>query len=275
VQTRSESSSLWDLVPPFRRARGSHLYDLRGRRYLDLYLDASHAILGHRSEGLLAEVKAVLARGGMFEMPSIYPGRLARALARAYPAFSGVSVTRGPAEAAALAARYLKCRVDEVVVSDPAIGESGSVVLDRPFLPAAQRQGALDGAQVVLPILPCRTGGGPCGLLFRGPAPECEPAGWIAPAAAAAALKAFYDAVAFEPPAWWGEKGLLAGCRSWTQRGPYVAPLFVAERYEAVFRRFLDRGVLLPPGYPGPAVLPCEASKGELALLAQLFREEV
>ena len=35
-------------IPPIRRARGYRLYDHRGRRYLDLWQNGGHSLLGHR-----------------------------------------------------------------------------------------------------------------------------------------------------------------------------------------------------------------------------------
>ena len=267
------SDSLRDLVPAVRRARGFRLYDARGRRYLDLSLDNGLAVLGHRPLRLQQEVKAVISKTGFSPLPSAYPLRLARALTRAYPGYGGVRIAAGEAEAVALAARYLECGPAEVEIRDPALGETGRVVRDRPFLPAAQREQALQGAEVVIPAIPFRVGGSPCAILFRGQAPEAEQA-WIPPMAAAAALRALHDLARHTLPAWYSDD-LLAGCKAWVQRGIYVAPSFDPGRYAGAFARFLEQGVLLPPEYPGPAVLPGEASEGELALLKRLFGEDV
>ncbi len=141
------SDSVRDLVPPMRRARGYRLYDGRGRRYLDLSLDGGIAVLGHRPHRLQQEVKAVISRTGFSPMPSPYPLRLARALGRAYPGFAGIRIAAGEAEAVALAARYLECGPAEIEIRDPALGETGRVVRDRPFLPAADKEQALRGAE--------------------------------------------------------------------------------------------------------------------------------
>ncbi len=273
MKTRSDPSSLWDLVPPMGRARGYRLYDRHGRRYIDLFLNNATAVLGHRPYRLDQEVKAVASRGGLLEMPSVYPQRLAHALRRAYPAFEGIRVVRDLVEASALAARYLECDEGEVRIADPALGEDGRVVLDRPFLPERERRMALEAADVVIPVLPFRLGASPCAVLFRGPAPAAGP-GWLPPVTVAAALRAFHDLDRREKAAWYSDD-LLAGCRAWVQRGIYVAPRFAREQYGAVFERFLAARVLLPPAYPGPAVLPGEASPGELALLMRLFGGDV
>lgn len=61
----------------------------------------------------------------------------------------------------------------------------------------------------------------------------------------------------------------------WIRVGPYVwyrspDPL---SYYAPVFKSFLEEGVLLPPHPELPLILPREASKGEDALLARLFKE--
>ncbi len=273
MKTRSEGDALRDLVPPISRARGFRLYDRRGRRYLDLFLNHGSAVLGHRPFRVDNEVKAVISKGGLFAMPSAYTGRLARALGRAYPAFAGVLVAASDAEAARFAARYLKCEPSEIEIRDPALGQHGRVIRDRPGLPPAAREDAMREAEVVFPVLPFRLGEAPCPVLFRAGAPEGKPA-WIAPAVAAAALRAFHDLDRRAQPEWYRDD-LLQGCEGWVQRGIYVTPRFPADRYAGVFSRFLEAGVLLPPEYPGPAVLPGEASTGELALLMRLFGEKV
>ncbi len=273
MTTRSEGAVLRDLVPRMSRARGFRLYDRRGRRYMDLFLNHGCAVLGHRPYRVDNEIKSVISRGGLFVMPSVYPGRLARALGRGYPAFRGVLIAASDAEAAGFAARYLECEPAEVRIRDPALGEKGPVIRDRPFLPRVDREDAVKGAEVVFPALPFRLGEAPCPVIFRGPAPEADPA-WIAPAVAAAALRAFHDLDRRVQPGWYRDD-LLEGCRAWAQRGIYVTPRFAADRYAGVFRRFLDAGILLPPEYPGPAVLPGEASAGELALLMRMFGENV
>jgi hypothetical protein len=167
----------------------------------------------------------------------------------------------------------LQWEEDSVRICDPALGETGRIILDRPFLPDGMRGAALDAADVVVPVLPFVLAGSPCAVLFRGPPPAAAP-GWLPPAAVAAALRAFHDLGRREQPAWYRDD-LLQGCPAWTQRGIYVAPRFAPQRYRAVFERFLAAGVVLPPAYPGPAVLPGEASPGEVALLMRLFGEGV
>ncbi len=50
-------------IPPIRRARGYRLYDHRGRRYLDLWQNGGHSLLGHRGLHLLSLLKNLMSRG--------------------------------------------------------------------------------------------------------------------------------------------------------------------------------------------------------------------
>ena len=62
VTTAKQEQVLHEL-PPIRRARGYHLYDEAGKRYLDLSLAGGRALLGHRPERALLELKNLLSRG--------------------------------------------------------------------------------------------------------------------------------------------------------------------------------------------------------------------
>ena len=57
----------------------------------------------------------------------------------------------------------------------------------------------------------------------------------------------------------------------WRRSGVYVVAEFPRDRYAAVHAAFLAAGVLLNPTYPGPSILPGNASPGDWALLRRLF----
>ena len=52
--------ALLDEVPRIRRARAFRLYDVTGRRFLDLWQAGGEAILGHRAARTGAALKAAL-----------------------------------------------------------------------------------------------------------------------------------------------------------------------------------------------------------------------
>ena len=67
-------------IPRIRRARGFRLYDMQGRRYLDLFRDG--ALLGHRDSGSLTAMKSALSQGLAAALPSVWEKRLLTAQAR-------------------------------------------------------------------------------------------------------------------------------------------------------------------------------------------------
>ncbi len=262
-------------LPAFRRARGYRLYDGAARRYLDLWQADGHAILGHRPPGVTKLMKGGLSRGLIADLPSVRGGRLARALRSLLPGHPHVRVYAGLGrclEALSLW-RGAVVRVPDIPEAHEAAGApvaaSGrAMAVWRPFVD----MGAAVAADVLVPVLPFHMGGSPWAVCFRDDpgtgVPASEPVSSVILEAAAAAvgLLARYAAGAV-----CDEIGRLAPV-SWRRDGVYVSPRFPRERYPAVFRGFLDRGVVLSPRYDCPSILPAEASEGERAVLVGLFR---
>ena len=262
--------------PPFpvvRRARGYRLYDRRGRRFLDLSLAGGRAILGHRPGRLVGELKNVLEKGLLYPMPNLYMSRLVKELKRRYPEFAGIAIASSLTEARGEIARYLRCECSDLSVADPALGEKGPLIWDRPLLPESLRRTALAGAKVALPVTPFAMPGLQP-ICFREVGNTIEAPPPLSPMLVAGTLRSLYDLDRFAPPEWF-RKDVLAHCKCWEQRGPYIKPVFPKELYPEVFARFLHEAVILAP-HPGvPSVLPGEASAGELAKLMRLFEEDV
>ncbi len=78
-------SQLLTGIPVIRRARGFRLYDMQGRRYLDLFRDG--ALMGHRAAGVLTAMKSALSQGLAAALPSVWEMRLISALARSFPQY--------------------------------------------------------------------------------------------------------------------------------------------------------------------------------------------
>jgi len=260
-------------LPPVRRARGFRLYDVKGRRYLDLHRDG--ALLGHREDGALTAMKAVISQGLVSALPSIWERRLASALGRLLPGYSEVRFYASLDRARAAADAYLGVDPERPEgVHDPAVDAAprGTVAAAfwRPFLPAVP-------ARVLLPLLPFRVGECPAPVCFDGEAPSRVPPsdtlpGFILAGAARglAALGALRPAGSCPLSNRHLDRALDAAA-GWTRRGPYVTAAFPESEYAAVRDEFLRAGVLLSPGWPGPSVLPGECSSGESRLLAELF----
>jgi len=260
-------------LPPIRRARGFRLYDVKGRRYLDLYRDG--ALLGHRESGALTVMKAVISQGLVSALPSIWERRLAAALGRLFPGYAEVRLYASAERARAAAAEYLGADLSRGgAVHDPATEppprDAPGAAYWRPFLPPVP-------ARALLPILPVRVGECPSPVCFDREAPSRVPRsdtlpGFILAGAARglAALGALEPAGSCPLSNRLLDRALDAAPR-WTRRGPYVAAAFPEPEYADAREEFLRAGVLLSPGWPGPSVLPGDCSPGETRLLADLF----
>jgi hypothetical protein len=254
-------------VPLIRRARGFRLYDASGGRLLDLWQAGGEAILGHRPARAGAALKAALDRGLAAALPTAWEARLVAALAVRFPACRTVRLYATRDRALEAASRVLGTAVVPADVADPALGVCGAaeVGLWRPFL------GIDPPWRVVLPVLPFTVGGSPAAACFREELPgNVVPSDTVSAVAAVAALRGLAAIASARRSDPFGPRD-LEGCPGWERRGPYVRPLFEAGVYPGVFRSFLERGVLLPPSYPGPSILPGEASRGERDLVVELF----
>lgn len=258
---------LIDEVPRISRARGYRLYDAGGRRLLDLWQAGGEAILGHRIPRAGAAVKAALDRGFAAPLTTAWQGRLVSALAARFPAYRSFRIYATRERALAAASRVLGTAVAAVDVADPGLGTrgAGAVGLWRPYLDEEPPW------PVLLPVLPFTLGGSPAAVCFRSAlAGDAEPSDPVAGIAAVAALRGLAGIASSRRDDPFGPRD-LDGCPGWQRRGPYLRPAFDAAEYPRVFRTFLKRGALLSPFYPGPSILPGEASEGERRLLRSLF----
>jgi hypothetical protein len=267
---RSDGSPLPGLAP-IRRARGFRLYDVKGRRYLDLSREG--ALLGHRGDGVLTVMKSVLSQGLAAPLPSIWERRLLTALARFFPGFRDVRLYSSFDRALRAARCYLGEKGLPGSPHDPALhGEARGVVpaaLWRPFLP-------LVAARALLPVLPVSVGGAPAPVCFDAEVPRGVPSSDHIPGFILAAAVRSFQALA----AGARTEGILSNpvleravdaAAGWARTGPYVRATGPESEYPGVHEEFLREGVLLAPSYPGPSVLPGDCSPGESRRLADLF----
>ncbi|MDR0624094.1 MAG: hypothetical protein LBG10_06655 [Treponema sp.] len=263
--------SLLRLVPPVLRARDFHLYTQARRgekgRLTDLWQNGGGAVLGHKPPALLREFKNSLDRGLASPLPHPLERRLFRALDRLFPGRA--------------------FRVYAAGASPPFFPAPGDAdfALWRPFLdenaPLAVPE---PGAPVLLPVLPGpgwargRPSGPwilafPSGLEAAHPFP---PSDLIPPALLAVLTRGVYDLIAAAPervrcPFPKIRAALRRG--PWERRGIYLIHREPPEpaAWEALFRRFLAGGFLIPPEPETPLILPGLLSPGEDAQLAALL----
>jgi len=257
-------------IPVIRRARGFRLYDMKGRRYLDLFRDG--ALMGHRAAGSLTAMKSALSQGLAAALPSVWETRLISTLARSFPHYPQIRLYASSERALDAVSRCLGGR--PAALHDPALdGDpvgSAPAGFWRPFLPPAA------GVRVLLPLLPVRVGGAPAPACFAADVPRAVPVSDTIPAfilagavrGCAVLSRPNGDTDALSNPV---VERALDAAPGWARVGPYVRAVFPREEYPRVHAEFLRAGVLLHPGYPGPSVLPGDCSPGETRLLADLF----
>jgi len=265
--------SLLRLVPTVLRARDFRLYTKSGR-LVDLWQNGGAAVLGHTPPSLLRELKNTASRGLYAPFPHFLEGRYIKALSRVFPGRYFLFYAAPPPELYALAAE-------------------GHAALWRPFLdPAAPLTTAENAPLVLIPAAPGIQGwrgGLPYGLCVLAIDPAFEktaslpPGDFLSPVLLAYAARGIYDLIAAAPqranPAYPRVARALKSSQSntvqWQRQGLYLtlrgnpSP----ENWAALFRRFLDKGFLLPPVSSQPLILPGVLSPGEEAQLAGLLAD--
>jgi hypothetical protein len=258
---------LFGLVPPVTRARGFRLYG-GGRRFVDLWQGGGTAILGHKSAGLVRCLKDAAERGLFMPLPHVQEERFIKALEKLFPGMA----FRVYADWSAFPGRE-------------------SIPVRRPFSPPLADAPPFDtgvfgtsasDTSVFRPVLPFPLG--PAVIVHSKEAEaNFPPSAYVPPVILATATRACYSLLASP------ERGVMTFRRikevfanggsagGWRLEGIYIwrdgTAGDAAEDWEAVFRRFLDGGFLLPPAPSGPLIIPAELSKGEDAALARLLLE--
>jgi len=271
-----ELQQLETRLPVIRRARGYRLYDYRGKRYLDLYQQGGAGLLGHRPGNLNNLLKDLLSRGLAGDLPSIYQKRLEKALLARFPGYRGVRIAASFAQALELGSRHLGRPLSAEDVRDPLTSPAAAAATTeaacwRPLSPAAATAAAQ--AEVLFPLLPFSLGGAPACVCFRRPLPASFPVpSPLSPLILAGALRALHDLERYAPAPWF-RPDLFDSAPGWTQQGIYLLSTSPRAEYETIFLRFLEAGLLLSPRWPGPSILPAEASPGEVKRLLELFKK--
>ncbi len=251
-------------LPAIVRAREYRLYDRRGRRYIDFYLNGGRALLGHRPPGVAQAMKGTVDRGLVAEYPSPWSGRLARLLQKRFGESLEVRIYPGVESASAAAGAHLadlsfeegkrQCR------------EEGKLPLWRPGgLEPAEEARLLDGewGRIFLPLLPYPGRFAPAVLCLLPGAPQLQTPAPVSPLLEAMLVKVTAALVKWEQ---------TADTRIWStfdyagveRRGPYFRLSGSEGEYKALRRRLMEQGVLLPPKRSTPAVIPGEFTSGEV-----------
>ena len=251
-------------LPRVLRARDYHLYLENGKRLTDLWLCGGKAILGHKPPLVLKELKNAAERGLFSPLPHPLEGRFLKALGALFPnrAFRLYSNEASLYEA-----------LERAALERAALSENAPFW--RPFLDA-EEEAAIVKAPLFIPVLPCPLG--PEALVLDKSAEASFPQSeLISPVLLAAATRSLYN-LAAEIKAGKRERFVKIGKAllnsAWKRRGIYLTIDIETTQYEALFRRFLEGGFLLPPSLLEPAILPPFMSPGEEAKLADLLGDK-
>lgn len=258
-------------LPVVRRAREYRLYDVSGRRYVDLWQVDGHAILGHRGVGVSTALKNLISRGLLGDLPSPAANRLVRALRELLPSHPFVRVYRsldgclGALSAWRGRAVGVADIADPIVPSNPA--ENVEISAWRPHAPAFA-----SAARAVVPVLPFGICGGPWAACFREDPKDSVPP---SEAVSAVALEGVTRGIlGLRRHAVGAVASVLArtDTPSWEVTGIYLTPRFPRLVYGDVFDSFLREGVVISPRYDCPSILPSTLSDGEIAKTVGLLR---
>jgi hypothetical protein len=281
-----DGRELLRLVPPVLRARDFRLYTQGGGRLVDLWQDGGRAVLGHTPRLVLRDLKNSGERGLFTGFPHPQEGRFLKALARLLPGRSFRLYADGASLSRSLEAAGFPCPVPgscpDPAFPGPAAGSVEPAVclsLWRPFLedPAGPASAPTGETPVLIPVLPW-----PLSPHVAAFSPGLEdrfpPSDIVSPALLAAATRGVYHLIAA------GNRGGRPvypkinrvlydrqGRGPWHCRGIYLTPKDAGAGWEMLFRRFLERGFLIPPGPGEPLILPGILSPGEEAKLASLI----
>ncbi|MCX7787371.1 MAG: hypothetical protein N2442_06720 [Spirochaetes bacterium] len=264
-------------LPEIHRARDCRLYDRKGNRYLDLWRNGGRALLGHRPDKVYRELKNVLQKGVVAEYPSLYTGRLKKALRSLIPGNWEIRIFASLDRALTVGKEILhRLGSSNAQVLEPfrlpdpeqAEQEQNRGVFYRPFYSFPYPQFPL-----VIPILPFPGAFAPQPLLIgdsfpREELPSDDP---VSPVLAATLVRTVWHLIRVSRialPKW--EEWEVYG---WNLISCYGIPQFKHSQYQKIFTAFLERKILIPPTPEDPLILPMDWSKGEKALVESTARE--
>jgi hypothetical protein len=258
------------LVPTVLRARDFRLYTKAGR-LVDLWQNNGAAVLGHTPPSLLKELKNTAGRGLYAPFPHFLEARYHKALSGIFPGRTFRLYAAPPPGLETLVAE-------------------GRAALWRPFVDPASPLKIPESPPVLIPVVPgiqAWRGGLPLGLCVLAVKDEAaigqgglSPGDFLPPVLLAVAVRGVYDLIAAAPARANPMYPRIAGALKdggdqnfWRRFGIYLTPRQEPSQaqWDALFRRFLENGFLLPPVPSQPLILPGALSYGEEAKLAGLI----
>jgi len=244
---------LIDSMPPIKRARDFYLYDTKGDRILDLYLDNGRAISGHRPAGLSLAVKNVISRGLYASYPSIYTDRLLKLLKKEFPQFKefGLYISE---------MSFLKSLKETREFTDP-LTASGNLEFQywRPYIKIGEECRNLlmhfpfPGSDVIAVL-----------SVDENALPESD---IIPPYILAGLIRTYYDLKKRMEIADENSWLFFDDTHHWTRTGPYLLPKCSEEEYEKLFQLYLKSDILISPYFNRPSICAVDLYAGSLKKL--------
>ncbi len=253
-------------MPMIVRARGYRLYDLYGKRYLDLFQNNGRAILGHRPEGLRRSLKSTVSRGLICEYPSVYDGRLEKVVKLLFPDYNVFRIYKNRERAFGAVEHALDLLIANEDLADPAVEDilpRHRAALWRPFLPETEAR-----PDFLFPVFPFPGSFAPEVVCVKSAAmgSRMPPSDMVSPFLADGMVKVLSQMIRSMKGARSHGSAFqrLTDVFDWKRRGPYIQTGLDPIAYGELFKKALSEGILLPPGEHIPIIVPLEFSEGEL-----------
>lgn len=245
-------------IPRIKRARGVYLYDEKGNRYLDLYLDGGRAFCGHRPNGLSNTIKNAVSRGIFAPYPSVYEERLFKVLKQGFPRYSHQGVYRSLES-------FIKDYGKEISFADPAKGDSDTKIMRwRPGLPLPEKN------ELLLIILPYPGVDAVAVLSKEKPLPNSH---LLSPVLSAGLVRSWFDLQEVLGNLDQEQWTVLDKTGHWKRRGPYLEPLCSREEYDNLFALYLEADIVISPDYDCPSLCIAPVKEGSLKKLYRILGE--
>ncbi|MDC7220636.1 MAG: hypothetical protein PQJ59_11940 [Spirochaetales bacterium] len=228
-------------LPPIKRCRDYHLYDYKGNRYLDLYLDGGRALMGHKPGKTMLPLKNSLEKGIWAAYPSIYSARLEKQLGKLFPKHPFIAIFANEERArAALGTSY-----DTFSLWIPFIPREDRLIV-KPMLPG------LDQTVIILST------------------EELPPGDTISPVLLEGIIRNFHDFTLFKERKDFSLWESFDKYKDWERKGPCLSYIGKGD-YQEIVQAALEQKVLIPARPELPLYLPVELSAYELKALDKLF----
>ena len=247
-------------LPVVKRARDYYLYDLKGKRYLDMYQDNGRAVLGHRPEKISEVLKNTVSKGLIARYPSVYLSRLIKTLRSFFPDNGNILISSSEERAAKLLGPDSK-------PADIVMGRTGKAVLWRPYTDTP-----IVG-DMLFPLLPVP------GLfdlqiaclnpVRYGDLPESD---IISPVLAAAVVRILYNLSRNKPENDTVFLRTIDEGSLFSRDGIYLRPLCSAEKYDNLYREALAKGIVLSPDLKFPSILPGILTDNEKKTIIEIVK---